>query len=792
MIGRVVVVGAFVGLFSGAASAQLADLDQVERDAATAAAEMDRLGSEYREIPSIFVLGDREDRSIWGSIYHLNKEYERASLALFGAVEPREGEAATAVTATPTYAESLFFLADSLYELGNVGAAQQYFEKLLTLRGHDFYDDAILRLMGIAADAGHFDEVDRYYNDYLAIAGNNVPGQVRYLHAKSLFRGGRNEGALQELAKIPTADAFDLRARYLRAAIFTKEDKLKEALAVFDEVLKLKNISRQDADVKELANLGRGRLLYELDRLDESIDAYQEIDFDSKYLTSMLYEVTLTYVRRGQIALRGKKGDGKTDAEKRALARIEYKKALRQLDDLRALDPDGERSADIDLLAGNLRLQRLEFDDAEHIFGEVLEKHSTADLELQKLIGDTSLRALLLKDIMALESDPHAILESPLPPIAARRAARNKAVAQSLAVFKDIRKSRADVEAAQRLLDQLDGMLDASNASRAELFQPLRSAVERSVSVSNSVASMREHLLDVERKLSRPSSETRAALDAAADKRQTVQAKIAQLPTTPDAVAARKTRLKDRVDADDRELHELELLNERLRASLASVDWLSQQDTGNPAQRDLMRARVRQAQEELVANEAAAVSARERLTALRTSLATVGGRGSAEEQLRADLSQSFVDERTLLASARDPGQAQAYRRIDALVEKLEAVTARNSEFREKLDRGVEDRLAGARTVLAAERDALATYGRALDAIDVRAAGVRDGATAVALERVRADLSRIVLRADVGIVDSAFARKQTETDTISALQKARAGELTDLTQAYADLTRDELP
>jgi hypothetical protein len=41
------------------------------------------------------------------------------------------------------------------------------------------------------------------------------------------------------------------------------------------------------------------------------------------------------------------------------------------------------------------------------------------------------------------------------------------------------------------------------------------------------------------------------------------------------------------------------------------------------------------------------------------------------------------------------------------------------------------------------------------------------------------------------VDTSFARKQEQTEKIGQLQRARAAELTDLTQAYADLTKDEV-
>ncbi|MDP2345246.1 MAG: hypothetical protein Q8O67_30155 [Deltaproteobacteria bacterium] len=787
----VVVVVVALGLSLGAGAQPTAVVAQIERDANAAAAEIARIELQYSEIPDLFAVGDRDERALWGSIYHLNKEYQRASLALFGAVEPREGEAPRQVEATPTYAESLFFLADSLYELGNVGAARQYFEKLLKLRGHSYHDDAILRLMGIAAADERFDDVDRYYTDYLEVAGTNVPGQVRYLRAKSLFRAGREEGAVQELGKIPTGEAFDLRARYLRASILTRQDKILDALTIFDDIIRLKNVAREDAAVRELTHMGRGRLLYELDRLDESIDAYQSIEFDSKYLTTMLYEVTLTYVRRGQLELRGRPGEEKTLGQRVEAAKVEYKKALRQLDDLHALDPEGERAADIDLLAGNLRLQRLEFDDAEAMFGEVLEKHRAADVELQHLITDTSLRELLLRDILALESDPRAVLQSPLPPIAARRAALNKDVAASLAVFKDIQKSRADVESAQRLLEQLEEMLSSENRARAELFRPLQSGVERSISLSNTVLQLTSAALSLERELARPTPEMQQQLAEIGQRRAALEEQVNQLPKTPEQVAARKKRFRDRADAADRDIHELELISVRLRAALASVSWLAGHEM-EPAQQEVMKVRVRQTQLELTDNDTRLAAVRARVTELRRDVQTIGGRGSGEELLRNEWVQAASDERALLQSVRDPGQAALYQRLDAAVDRVTSVGARNTAFRDNLDRGVEERVSGARAMLAAEREALATYSRTLADVDVRAASLRDGATALALERVRSDLSRIVLRADVGVVDTSFGRKQAETEHISALQKARAAELTDLTQAYADLTRDELP
>ncbi len=785
------VVGA-LSISTSAVAQPVADVERLERELASVSGELDRVEQAHRDVPDLFAVTNRDERATWGAIYHLNKEYTRASLALFGAVEPRPGEDLSRLEGSLEYAESLFFLADSLYELGNIGAARIYFERLLRLRGHSFYDDAILRLMAIASNERRFDDVDNYYAEYLAVAGRNVPGQVRYLRAKNLFAAEKDEAAVQELSLIPTGEAYDLRARYLRVAILTRANKLAEALGAADDALKQKPVAPADAEVLELLRLARARLLYELDRLDESIDAYQEIGLESRLLSTMLYEVTLTYVRRGQLALRPVEGDGLKDADRLAAAGVQYKKALRQLDDLRALEPNGDR-ATIDLLAGNLTLQLQAFDDADDLFADVKARFRAADEELAKLAADSSVRELVLKDMLALEADPYATLESPLPALAARRAAKNRDVARGLQVFKELRRARAEVDDSEGLLTELEAMLASDNPARAELFSALRSAVERSQSVANAAAGVRARALRVERSLSRPSATVQAQLDALGTERAELDARLKSLPKTAEELEARRGVFVAGIDAVERTLHELELSNARLRAGVVASAWVAERElASSPMARERAKQQAAALSDEIAANEATLARLSKESATLRRSLATMGGRSSGEEQIRLQAKALAEQERQILASARDPAQAGLNSRLDRIYSAVDDVIARNTAFRDRLDAAVEERLVGARAVFTAEREAITAYRAALVGIDGQAASLREQATSVALDRVRREISEIVLRADVGTIDTAFARKQKETEHIGALQRARALELTDLTQAYADLTRDELP
>jgi hypothetical protein len=777
-----------LGMLGGTTSARAdVGVERLERELATLEGEVGRVEAAHRELPDVFAPIDRDDRATWGAVYHLGKQYDRAALALYGAVESSPGS-----DAVEAQAESIYLLGDSLYELGNVGAARVYFERLLRLPRHGFLDEAILRLMAIAADDGRFDDVDRYFAEYVGVVGASVPGQVRYLRARSDFLAGRDDGALQELARIPTGDAWDLRSRYLRTAILTRQDRLAEALGVVDDALKQPVKGAADVDVRELLLLARARLLYELDRLGESIDAYQEIGLESRHLPKMLYEVTLTYVRRGQLALRPVEGDGLTDVARRDRARVEYKKALRQLEDLRALD-DGGDNADVDLLAASLMLQVRDFDGAHERFSDVVARFEAADREIQRLADDADVRARILTDILALERDPRATLTSPLPAVAARRAARQKDVARSVAAFKALQQARAELDELDRLIGSLERTLSPDNPARAEAFQTIHSAVERSQAIVNAATSLRVRTLAAERALARPSPEMKARLDALAGERAALEQRLLAAPQSADAVAARRAAWQERLTALEQTIHEVELVVGRLRAGVTATSWLAQREPGlSPAQREAARLEAERVGRDVQDAEATLAGLKQESAAMKAALATAGGAASGEELLRRQLHDVVSREREVLREARDPAQAAVLARLDRTDAGVLEVLNRTGAFRARLDGVVDARVADARAMLGTEREALEAWRRTLEGIEANAGDLRGQATSVALERVRREVSRIVLRADVGVIDTAFARKQAETEAIGSLQRARALELTDLTQAYADLTRDELP
>ena len=59
-----------------------------------------------------------------------------------------------------TYPEALFLLADSLYKQRNFLAAREYFRKIVALGRGQYYQDAVVKLLELAAKMNNYDGVD--------------------------------------------------------------------------------------------------------------------------------------------------------------------------------------------------------------------------------------------------------------------------------------------------------------------------------------------------------------------------------------------------------------------------------------------------------------------------------------------------------------------------------------------------------------------------------------------------------------------------------------------------------
>jgi DNA repair exonuclease SbcCD ATPase subunit len=784
----------FIGILLGAGPAQAQakppapSITDINAALQLYQSEIQGLETEYREIPDVAGESKFEEWLSNGEIALLSGNYADASLLFYGAVEAPLGDSDVESVNRPGYLRAVAGLADSLYELGNFSGARYYYLLLLNRKeNHDKREHALIRLIDIASRLRDDDAVHEYAATYRAQARGNPPSEVQYALAKSYFLSRQDEDAMDALVQVQVGDRYYMRARYLVGAIETRAGRLKEALAIYENIAAdVKSVSPEDAKVKELAHLARGRLHYELDQLNEAVDAYQYVQIDSDQLATMLYEVIWTYVRRGSLAQRDE--ELKPRARKKA-ADAEYDKALERLRYLRYLQSEDGVSPDISILMGNLQIQRENYAGAESSFNEVLDVYGPADEEMRRLIADPSERGQLLQEIIALESGGLAA-DAKLPPLAARRASENREVAEALRLFKEIQVSRDEVAASIKVLEKLETALNQNN--RTELFREVAGPLSRSQTVQTQLLQLEGQITELKRASveGRATSEQRERLASLRQRTEELRGKLDSIATDTTQLDDRKSRFQNRLMRVENEASrirtELKGMREQLKAADKLLADVKRASAASPLELQNMRKELSYFNKQLKEFEALEKALLEEAEDIRTALKLSGGRGSSEEGIREAYELAVKEENQLLDEILGPQAAQ----FATASQQVKALKDRNGRFKGRVDAVVDKRTADLQRVLDVERNNLEAYALRIEAVNSEAAAFRDAATAIALEHVRSVLDQIVVRADVGLIDVAWAKKNRETQKIGQLQRAKAAELTDLNQAYADLTRDE--
>jgi chromosome segregation ATPase len=273
-------------------------------------------------------------------------------------------------------------------------------------------------------------------------------------------------------------------------------------------------------------------------------------------------------------------------------------------------------------------------------------------------------------------------------------------------------------------------------------------------------------------------------------RRKELAAKVATLPTTGEGMTERKERFDAGFDRLEEKLHEATVQLQGVRAQLVAIDLLYGEQLRStevaPTALENTKRRIQEFKSILDDLEVQREAIKRDLDDAELTTTMSGGKGAREQTLREAYRQA-LDEEIQLGAGLNTDEMRRAAQAD---QRAMALFDRNQQFLDKLRSVVDAHVGDLRAELLAERENLRRYAESVATINTDAEGIRDAATRIALDHVRAEVHDIVVRADVGIIDVAFARKQRETEKIGRLQRQKSEELTQLNQAYADLTQDE--
>jgi tetratricopeptide (TPR) repeat protein len=680
------------------------------------------------------------------------KDYDRASIVFLDIVEHHKD--------APAYPEALYYFGESLFQRNDLNEARRQFQRVITERHQRYEQDAITKLIEIAIKTGETQGIDELFARIDQIGAAQLRPVVNYTRAKYHYFRGRVEDAEPLFQGIPVGSPFYPQARYFLGTILVQRKQYQPALAVYDSLRTPPAKDERSRAVQELAHLAMGRLLYELGRIPEAIDRYQDVPRSSANFDTALYEIAWAYVKAGQ-----------------------FPKALRALDLLLVAAPETKFGPEVKILEGNLLIRLNRYVDAGKVFENVRVKYTPIQNDLDRVIAAHNDPRRFFDDLVGkagtIDGPTRVSSAAPLPPDALKWLRADPEMAKAFGLVDDVDGSVKTTAWSERTIVQIEKAL--ASPTRVEIFPELARGRARALELEGGLQSIRQVAIQAVR-----SSAGRVGGEAQtlASEASQLEAQLRAAPVTLQAYEARARQNLQTISSTDRTAATVALEIDKARAQLVAMEkFYRDSNQGKTLDEVSLRAmaELRREVEEMD----------KELSQLRTDLRDEKGQvGVADDQaaeetrLRQRYREVVSRERALYAQA---GAASQYL---AVLDRADGIDGRLGEYNKRLYQLVDERLVDVRRDLDEEKKNVATHRVALGTTEPEA---REVAGIVAFENIRNVRQRfydLVVRSEVGVIDVAWARKQEKTDKIGRLVRQQKRDLKVLDEEFRDVLKEE--
>jgi hypothetical protein len=700
-------------------------------------------------------------------------DYDTAATALVELARTLKGGDATIAT---------YYLAESLYQKGERGAARAYYAQLVNDNGSTskYYQPCLERLIEIAILEKDEVDVDKWRGALSGLSPSQRRPSVPYVLGKYALATNKLDEAIAHLQEVPKDTDFELPALYVMGAVQVAKKDLAKATEIYTDLVGRKPKTSNDRRVIELAQLALGRVYYERDQPAKSIDAYLLVDRRSDLFTDALYEVGWVYVKNKQ-----------------------YDKALRALELLSKSSEQSIRTPTVKLLEGNLRIRKgqalknAQVTGTEDVAGDPDAEYAKA-IDVFTATHDAYYPSwAALAAIVDNHADPTPMIEqlagrraqasqvsAAMPEAAAAWLQDEPDIRRAISLERDLGAIELNIEQSQDTIAHLEGVLAATN--RSGVYPALNARHIRIGEIEDDLIGLRSRLADEAVALLPPATGDLPVLTSA---RQAVLTEMASTANPERAyndhlVAAGESfdKLEESADEVAAQSDENDATAVALRTYAAAIQ---------PAMAADAKAALLKSLDEVGQEDAAL---QRELTALHREVAL--GRdlaGAADDTL---LKARALRHKMRLAQDAEhkgvAGQATASRdrnrsqELAALGDRATRVAEQLEQVDGQIDKVVDDALAAVKVELATARQAVAADATEFTALEAEAHALGGTALAPSLANVKDKLYDVVIRADVGNVDVGWSEKEDADEDLKRLNLSRAREVKQLKDEFKDI------
>jgi tetratricopeptide (TPR) repeat protein len=744
-----------------------AKLDQVSAQLRNAGENLAVVETQYvsRTDPTNEMLLER--RFSDGEIQYLLQDWPTASVLFYDLLADR------AFNGNPKRPDALWYLADSLYQQQSYASSRLYLRELLKT-DTPRYREALSRYLDVTTKLNDWGDIEPYLARARGPDGQ-LPPDIAYVHAKWLARRTdlppeerqrRAAEAFQALTG--QGNRFRLASLYFLGVLRVQAQDYAGAMERFGEVTSAKPADDREQRIVELAHLGMARLMVETGHIPEAVDQYQAVSQESPAFPEALYEMAWAKVR----------------AE-------DWVGARNATDILLLVAPDSPLSPEAQILQAHLLLKLRRYKEATETYNGVINTYAPVRDEIDRMLAVHKDPVTYFDNLIA-RNEKTLDVSTLLPPLALKWASTQDDVTQALRVVGSLEGGKKGVTEGRAIAQRI---LKALDERGAEAFPSLQEGTTRAEAVANGLSSAEATLDAAEIEALDPLLTHEEKLDLGRIEAEIAagRAKLGALPSTPAEISSRRNRMQDRMDAVDREAFRLGTDLDSMNAMLvATQKWVADtrgQRHDGPDDEKQFTERLLTEQRSLQALEQDVQKLRGQLVAERGLVDTTL---SGEEALRQEMAAASSRARGILSGVepRASGDAAQFvartRDLRGQIDTLQQRTAANqASLRERVKQKGQE----IREKVVAEAKLLDGYGKDVGNVSGDAQKLVGRMAYDSFRRVRRQFYDLVLKADVGVVDTAFTQKQSKTTDIQKVASQKEEELRALDQDFQPVLKD---
>jgi tetratricopeptide (TPR) repeat protein len=759
-----------------------------------------------------------ERRLIDAQVLYELKNYEAASIILFDVVEKYPTSSA--------YPEALFYLADSLYLKRDFLSSRRFFEKIVEVGpSNRRYQESLQRLIELSLHTGDYSPVDGYIAKLEGLSTEKQLPSVPYVKGKYFFFRQQYDKALEALKAIGPTHIYYFHALYFAGSSYVAMggEKLNDAVQVFSTITKTEPKTDSQKLITELAHLALARIYLDQGQLTNAMDEYAKITSKGSRFNDSLYE-------SAWVAIKGK----------------DYVKARRSLDLLLLNAPDSPLAPEVKLLIGKLHIRQNEYGPATDQFIKTRDEYAP----IQKILDDELVKAgaanapQYFRDLIAKnlsKFDTAAIL----PPAVVKWVKDEQEVVRVSTLIGDVGELGKSLDESDEIVRRLEKAL--SGPARVNVFPELANARTKAVEIANEITQVKKSLGEREAQLIAPVvGGEKATLQQLGSERQALEGRLAQQPKKADAIQQEQVRARNAFNDIDKHVTEIQTQLNGLRDQLLAVRKLYQdkvdpsypatpQTVETPKPEQKVELPYQQRLGELARRDGglkgALEHARTRVDGLKSKVLQgehvaqdLDGCTAEMQQMQADMdvlkrdifeaaSSIGVDDAEMRAAAQlkaqyddvlkrqhavvfevrarlGAGDRTKAEQIESILERARGVEQKIDAFNAHIESILDVRLKDIQSALTDEKAHVAAYRSTLGGYAGESSDVGGGVIAENFKAVAQRFYDVVVRSDVGIIDVAWALKDSSTRESNRLVAERKRELKLLDDEFKEVLKEQ--